>query len=53
MRVRNPRSGRISEPSAETGQSCGFFLSAHGLVRKNGRLGDPALPSLSSTFLKF
>ena len=39
MRVRNPRQGRISEPD----QSCGL-----GSPSKNGRLGDPALPSLSS-----
>jgi hypothetical protein len=30
-----------------------FFLSAHGFVRKNGRLGDPALPSLSFTGCNF
>jgi hypothetical protein len=41
MRVRNPRQGRISEPD----QSCGL-----GSPSKNGRLGDPVLPSLSFNF---
>jgi hypothetical protein len=43
------RGGSPSRPPRRTNHAA-FFSLLIGSLRKNGRLGDPALPSLSSNF---
>ena len=49
MRVRNPAVGTDLRAARRDETNHAFFFSLlMGSSRKNGRLGDPALPSLSS-----